>query len=91
MKNTIRFFQLVQLCALTTLLFLLAIIPFIIAIDIITAFVVLPTLFIVLSFVSIIIEQKLLSLDLAPRLDKSNQACTKHKCLLKSCFCSLPS
>jgi len=86
MDNTIRLFRLVHKVALSTLLLLVATIPLIIEINIVTTLVVLP-LFLVLTFLlSILVEQKLTTLSLHKTKIKKTNQCIIKNCLHKKCF-----
>lgn len=86
MENTVRVIQLVHRVILSILLLLIAIIPLITQVNVITAFVVLPTFLITILLLSVVIEQKLASLALKKSNEKSTQLCLIKKCLHKSCL-----
>ena len=86
MNNTVSLLQLIHKITLSILLILIATIPLIIKIDIRTAFVILPSLLIVIFTLSIIIEQKLLLLTLKTKPTKTRNRCLISKCLYKNCL-----
>lgn len=86
MENTISLFRLVHKIALSALLLLIATIPLIIDIDMVTAFVILPAFVILMFLLSILVDQKLASLMLnKPSINKTS-TCSNTKCLLKNCL-----
>jgi len=83
MENTVRLIQLIHKVALVTLLLLIATIPLIININMVTAFVVLPTFLIFIFTLSIIIDQKLNTLALNKTSIKARKGCTVINYLYK--------
>ena len=86
MENSIRLITLIHRITLTILLLLIAVIPLIIEINLVTAFVTLPTFIIFIFSVSIVIEQKLSAISLKARKDKKKQRCLILNCLHKNCL-----
>lgn len=83
MKNTINLLRVIHGLTLATLLSLVAVIPLIININIVPALIVLPTLLIIIFALSIIIDQKLLSLVSKHKTVKSSRRCLIFNCLHK--------
>ena len=86
MENTVRLLRLVHRVALSTLLLLIATIPLIINVNIVTSFVILPSFIIFIFILSIIIEQKLDTLDLSKTFIKKEGRCSIISCLHKNCL-----
>lgn len=86
MGNTASLFRLIHRVALSTLLLLIAAIPLVIGIDMITTFVILPLFLIFIFSLSIVIEQKLKRLSLKNSVIKKNSQCLIKNCLQKNCF-----
>lgn len=83
MENTVRLFQVIHKVTLVTLLLLISTIPLIININMVTAFVVLPTFLIFIFILSIIIDQKLNTLALNKTSIKTKKGCSVINCLQK--------
>lgn len=86
MENTARLLRLVHKVALSSLLLLMVTIPLIIDIDIMTAFVILPTLLCLIFTLSIVIDQKLSQLAFNNRPFKNKDRCSFINCLHKKCL-----
>jgi len=86
MENTINLFRLLHRVVLSTLLILIAAIPLIIGVNMVTAFVFLPLFLIFIFSLSIIIEQKLTTLSLTKTTIKRSNKCLIKNCLQKRCF-----
>jgi len=86
MENTVSLFRLVHRVALSALLLLIATIPLIININMVTAFITLPAFLIFIFILSILIEQKLDTLALSNASIKKKGRCSLMNCLHKSCL-----
>lgn len=86
MENTISLFRLIHRVALSALLLLIATMPLIISINIVTILVTLPALLIFIFSLSIIIEQKLDTLALGKTSIKKKRHCLIRHCLHKNCL-----
>jgi len=90
MENTVSLFRLVHRVGLSAILLLIATIPLIININMVTAFVILPSFLIFIFTLSIIIEQKLDTLALnKPSINrhiKAKRRCAIINCLHKNCL-----
>lgn len=86
MDKTITIFRLTHRITLAVFVMLVAFIPLTIAIDVTTAFVILPTFLVFLFTLSIIIEQKLDRLALGKTKTKKRSFCLLMKCYHKSCL-----
>jgi hypothetical protein len=86
MKNTVRLFRITHRVTLSILLLLIATIPLIINIDMVTAVVILPAFLIFVFSLSIVIEQKLDTLASQKPVFKKNSTCFIKNCLHKGCI-----
>jgi len=86
MKNTVSFFRLIHRFTLGTLLLLIATIPLIININMVTAFVTLPAFLIFIFTLSIIVENKLNALTLNKAPVKRKGRCAIINCLHNNCM-----
>jgi len=85
MENTVNLLRLAHKVALSALLLLIATIPLIININIVTAFVILPAFLIFIFILSIIIEQKLNRLALN-KASINTHIKTKRRCAIINCL-----
>jgi len=86
MENTITLFRVIHRIALSTLLLLIASIPLITQINMVTTLVILPAFLILIFLLSVLIEQKLTTLSLNEPTIKNKGSCLIKKCLLKNCL-----
>ena len=85
MENTVSLFRLVHRVALSTLLLLIATIPLIINVNMVTSYIILPVFLIFIFILSILIEQKLDILTLSKKSIKKRGHCSIVNFFHKKC------
>lgn len=86
MENSVILIRLLHRITLGILLVLIGLIPLIIEIDLVTAFVTIPTFMIILFSLSIVIEQKLSNVILKEKTIQKKRRCQILNCLHKNCI-----
>lgn len=86
MKKTSNLLRIIHRVTLITLLLLIAIMPLIIDIDIVSTLVILPSFLILIFSLSIIIEQKLTTLALSKPVIQKKKRCLIINCIRKTCL-----
>ncbi len=86
MEKSAFLFNLIHRVTLGALLIVTAIIPLIINIDLVTAFVTLPLILVGLFMISIAIDQKIARLATVQNKSNKPSSCYINKCFHKSCF-----
>lgn len=86
MEHTMSLLRIIHRVALSALIILIATMPLITNISVVTILVILPALLIFIFSLSIVIEQKLNTLDVSKTIVNKKERCLIINCLHKKCW-----